>query len=497
VSADPTPSPAEPRRRTVTPADRAAVNPFAALTGLLQRPMASFYLLLSAGGLLLTVGLLMVLSASSIRSYAVTGSAFTFFNNQLTYAGLGLVAFWFALRLRVRFFRLAGYGVLAVSAILLFVLFVMPSVGTEVNGAVLWIDLGPISIQPSEPAKLGLALWGADVLVRKRVLLHEGKHLMVPLFPVAAVVLALVGKEDLGGMLSLLLILLALLWVTGVRLRVLGMLGGVAMAAVVALIVVAPHRIVRLTSFLDPFADKQDTGHQAVQGLYALSTGGWWGVGLGASRAKWAALPEAHNDFIFAVIGEELGVIGCLLVISLFCVLAFAGLRIARRVTDPFARLAAAACTVWLAGQAFINMGGVVGLLPITGVTLPLISAGGSSLVLTMFVLGMLASFARSEPEAAAALHARGRTKWAKLLRIPLPPRPVPPRAAKKGAPPRAAKKAAPPRAKEAAPPRAPEKSGRGNTDSRRSTAGREGAAPRPVATLPRQRPHSDTGRVS
>jgi cell division protein FtsW len=151
-------------------------------------------------------------------------------------------------------------------------------------------------------------------------------------------------------------------------------------------------------------------------------------VGLGASRQKWGALPEAHNDFIFAIIGEELGVIGCLLVIGLFCVLGYTGFRIARRATDPFVRIVSAACTVWLIGQAFINMGGVVGLVPITGITLPLISAGGSSLVLTMFVIGMLASFARMEPEAVAALHARGRTKWAKLLGIPLPPRPRPQR---------------------------------------------------------------------
>jgi cell division protein FtsW len=411
-------------RRTVTPADRAAVNPFAALSGLLDRPMASFYLLLSAGGLLLTIGLLMVLSASSIKSYAVTGSAFTVFNNQLTFAALGLVAFWVALRLPVRTFRILGYPLLLVSGGLLLLLTLAPSVGTEVNGATLWIDIGPLTVQPSEPAKLALALWGSDVLVRKRALISEWKHLLVPLFPLAGGILAMVAKEDLGGMLSLLLVLLSLLWVTGVRFRILGMMGAVAMTAVVALIVVAPHRMDRITSFTDPFADAQDTGHQAVQGLFALSTGGWWGVGLGASASKWGALPEAHNDFIFAIIGEELGAIGCLLVIGLFCILAYAGFRIARRVTDPFARLVAASCTVWLVGQAFINMGGVVGLVPITGVTLPLISAGGSSLVLTMFVIGMLASFARTEPEAVAALHARGRTKWSRVLGLPLPPKP-------------------------------------------------------------------------
>jgi cell division protein FtsW len=416
-------------RRPVTAEDRAAVNPFAALVGLLDRPMASFYLLMSASGLLLTIGLMMVLSASSISSYRDNHSAFTIFNNQLTFSVVGLVAFWFALRLRTRFLRLIAYPLLIVSGGLLLLLMVAPSYGRTVNGATLWIDVGPFVVQPSELAKLGLVFWGADVLVRKRALIGEWKHLLVPLFPVTGVVLALVGKEDLGGMLSLLLIFLTLLWVAGVGWRVLGSLVGLAFGAVLLLITTASHRMDRITSFTDPFADPQDTGFQAVQGLYALSTGGWWGLGLGASRAKWGSLPEAHNDFIFAVVGEELGVIGCLLVISLFCLLAYTGLRIARRVTDPFARLVAAACTVWLAGQAFINMGGVVGLVPITGVTLPLISAGGSSLVITLFVLGVLASFARAEPEAAQALHARGRSKWAKILGVPLPPRPRPARA--------------------------------------------------------------------
>jgi cell division protein FtsW len=158
-----------------------------------------------------------------------------------------------------------------------------------------------------------------------------------------------------------------------------------------------------------------------VHGLYGLGTGGWWGLGLGQSREKWGDLPEAHNDFIFAVIGEELGVLGCLVVVALFAVLAYSGVRIASRVDDPFRRLVASACTVWLAGQALVNMGGVVGLLPVTGVPLPLISAGGSSLVLTMFVIGMLASFARHEPEAVLALHARGRAWWVRWAGIPLP----------------------------------------------------------------------------
>jgi cell division protein FtsW len=234
--------------------------------------------------------------------------------------------------------------------------------------------------------------------------------------------LLLVGHNDLGSMLLLLIVLLTLLWVSGVRFRVFGGLLAVGIVGVVGLVFGKSYRMDRFTSFTDPFADAAGDGYQAVHGLLALGSGGWWGLGLGQGREKWGYLPEEHNDFIFAVIGEELGVIGCLVVILLFGVLTYAGLRIARRVEDPFRRLVAASCTLWLAGQALINMGAVANLVPITGVPLPLISAGGSSLVLTMFTIGMLASFARAEPEAAAALHARGRTWWSKMWGIPLPP---------------------------------------------------------------------------
>jgi len=164
----------------------------------------------------------------------------------------------------------------------------------------------------------------------------------------------------------------------------------------------------RLTAFLHPFDDPQGTGYQAVQGLYALSSGGWFGLGLGASREKWSGgLPNAHTDFVFAIIGEELGLLGTIAVLLLFATLTYAGVRIAKRTTDPFARLAATGVTAWLAAQSLINMGAVVGLLPITGIPLPLISFGGSALIPTLIAIGMLLSFARAEPGAAQALAAR------------------------------------------------------------------------------------------
>jgi cell division protein FtsW len=200
------------------------------------------------------------------------------------------------------------------------------------------------------------------------------------------------------------------------------------------LAVLEPYRLARLTSFRDPFNDAMGSGYQAVQGIYALSSGGWWGLGLGASREKWSYLPNAHTDFILAIIGEELGLIGTLMVVALFGVLAYAGIRIATRATDTFARLAASAVTAWLIVQAFVNMAAVVGLVPITGIPLPLISSGGSSLIPTLFGIGMLAAFARAEPAAAEVLALRrsrrqarrvggllGRWRFRRQLRVGVP----------------------------------------------------------------------------
>ncbi|GAA1692191.1 putative lipid II flippase FtsW [Fodinicola feengrottensis] len=408
--------------RTVSPEDRAAINPLAPLQGLLGRPMASYYLIVATTGLLLAIGLMMVLSASNVTASQSAGhNPYSIFVSQASYALLGVVVFVLVMRFPVRFFRMVSYPVLIVSAVGLFALVVAPGLvhGVARNGSYRWIDVGPVLWQPSESAKLGLALWGAEIMVRKRKLMTSFKHLAVPLFPVAAALLGLVGTHDLGTGLCLLLILMALLWVSGVRLRVFGLMLTAATAGVFGLIAVEPYRVARLTSFLNPFPAEALDGYQAVHGLQALATGGLFGVGLGSSRQAWGYLPEAYNDFIFAIIGEELGLIGCVVVIGLFGVLAYTGFRIARRTADPYTRLAAATCTVWLVGQAFINMGAVVGLLPITGIPLPLISYGGSSLVLTLFALGMLAGFARAEPEAAAMLHERGPTLGTRLFGMP------------------------------------------------------------------------------
>ncbi len=378
-------------------------------TAALHRPLASYYLVLASTGLLLALGLVMVLSASSVRSYATYHSSYTIALKQGIFIAVGLPAMWLSSRLPVRVWRLAATPLLLASFVLL-VLVLVPGVGRRVDGATRWIPLpGGFNLQPSELAKLGLALWGADLLVRKHKLLGEWKHLFVPLLPAVCALGTLVMLEpDMGTTIVIMSVALGLLWVVGTPSRYFGTLLAAVVGLAVVLAVADPYRLQRLTSFLHPFNDKLVTGYQAVQGLYALSSGGWLGLGLGASREKWSGgLPNAHTDYVFAIIGEELGLLGTLTVLLLFATLIYAGIRIAKRTTDPFSRLAATGITAWLAAQALVNIGAVVGLLPITGIPLPLISFGGSALVPTLVAIGLLLSVARREPGAPAALAAR------------------------------------------------------------------------------------------
>jgi cell division protein FtsW len=381
------------------------------VAGLLDRPLTSYYLVLGSSLLLLALGMVMVLSASSVRQYQNTGSAFTLFEKQALWVGIGLPLMWLAARLPPKTFRTVAYPLMLLSALALAVA-LTPGLGQSANGAQRWISFGgPFQLQPSEPAKLALVLWGADLLARKEKLrqLTDWRQLLIPLLPGAGVlVLFIMLGSDLGTTVVLLTIFLALLWVVGAPGRLFIGMAGVTSVLVAILIVVEPYRMARLTGFLDPSGNQLSTNYQGIQGLYAIASGGLLGTGLGEGRAKWNYLPHPETDFIFAIIGEELGLIGTLVVLGLFGVLAYAGLRIARRVKDPFMRLAAAGATAWLIGQAVINIGAVIGVLPITGIPLPLVSYGGSALIPTLFVLGMLLSFAKREPGARQALAARG-----------------------------------------------------------------------------------------
>jgi cell division protein FtsW len=408
------------RRRTgatgrSTPVRRFAPPPW------LDGPMTSFQLVVGAAGMLLAIGLVMVFSASAIEAALNDQPAWRPGVDQVVFALIGLGALLVAVRLPVGLVRRWAPIVLLVAAVLL-VAVLVPGIGMQLNGSRAWIDLGFTNFQPSELAKLVFALWGAHILAMRDRFLTV-RTLLVPLLPVFAVLsLLLILEPDFGGVVSLGLVLVGLLWAGGLPRRWFAGFFAAGVAAVALMVAVAPYRMERVTSFLDPFADPSDSGFQAIRGFYALATGGLWGVGLGNSAMKWNLLPEAESDYIFAIIGEELGFLGCLVVVTLYGVLAWAGFRIARRTADRFVQLACVAITVWLVGQAALNMGYVVGLLPVTGLTLPLVSAGGTSLVLTLFIVGLLIRFARSEPEAVEHLRRadRGRlSRW--LLPVPEP----------------------------------------------------------------------------
>ena len=377
---------------------------------LLDRPLTSYYLVLGITTLLLGLGLVMVQSTASVADLAAGLSPYSDFKKQLLGAAIGLPLMWVAARSSPRLFRAFAYPLLAVAVVGL-CLTLIRGVGVSENGAARWIDIGGQQIQPSEIAKLALAVWGADLLARKEKLgqLADWRHMLVPLMPGAAVLCLLVmSGDDLGTTFILLVIFLALLWVIGTPGRVFsGML--ILMTLAMALMIVStPTASSAWSASSTRRAVPPARNMQSIQGKYA--------IGAAASSA-WASAPAGRSgagcrnrprDFIFAIIGEELGLVGTLCVTFLYGGLAFAGLRIARRVPDVFCRLAATAITAWIVVQAVVNIGAVIGVLPITGVPLPLVSAGLSSLLVTLIALGMLMAFARLEPGAREALAARG-----------------------------------------------------------------------------------------
>jgi cell division protein FtsW len=385
---------------------------------LLDRPLTSYYLIIGITALLLGLGLVMVLSTSSVQDLAEGLPAYSDFKKQLLGALVGLPVMYLAARSSPRLFRALAYPLLGVS-ILGLLLTLIPSVGKSAYGASRWIAIGPLQLQPSEFAKLALVLWGADLLARKERLhqLEDWRHLLIPLLPGAGLLAMLVmAGDDLGTTFVLLVIFITLLWVIGAPGRIFGGMLALIALVMVLLAVTSSYRLKRLTGFVNPQGGPMGPNMQGIQGKYAVGSGGLFGVGLGASGEKWGYVPESTSDFIFAIIGEELGLVGTLCVCLLYGGLAFAGLRVARRVQDTFCRLAAAAITAWVVMQAVVNIGAVIGVLPITGVPLPLVSAGLSSLLVTMVALGMLMSFARREPGAREALAARGPALPLRLL---------------------------------------------------------------------------------
>jgi cell division protein FtsW len=436
-----------------------------ALPRFLDRPYASVQLLLLASAGLLGFGILMAISttiaASNQADGTGSGSIWGQMIKEAEFIAIGIPIFWFALRLSPRAYRVLAYPALIIGLVAL-VAVLVPGIGFGVYGARRWIDVGPLQLQPSEFAKVGVLLWGGDLLARKQQLgtLRRARHLFLPLVPGFACVAGLVMLEpDLGTTCCYMLILLGLLWMVGMPMRYFVFLIGLVGGAVTLLAVAEPYRLARLTSFTHPFKHAQGSGFHTVESIYALGSGGIWGVGLGEGTSKYW-VPNANSDYVFAIVGEELGLLGAVAVLALFALLAYTGMRVARRSADPFVRLVAGAATVWLCGQAVINIGYVTALLPVTGIPLPFISAGGTSLLASLFVVGMLVSFARHEAPAVSMARKDERlgrrSRLQRWLRIPVPrpyrpPKRRTPSPGRSPAPRPAATRPAPPTRKRAA----------------------------------------------
>jgi cell division protein FtsW len=347
--------------------------------------------------LLMMLGLLMSFSASIVDA-AQGGDAFRTFRRQALWAAISVPAFALASRFPRERLRVLAWPLMLISLVLLVAL-AIPGVGVTRGGSTRWLGAGGFVFQPSEVAKLALLLWIADVLERKRPhdgSLHTTSHLLIPAVPAFVLLGGLVMLQpDLGTTVLLALIVAAVLWVEGIRLRIFVGGIGVAAVAVTTLVLVAPYRVARIRGWIAAEEYAQSDGFQLVQSWVALGSGGLFGLGLGSSRGKWNFIPNPETDFVFAIIGEELGLVGSGGLVLLFLVLLLVGLHVAYGAAPGFDRTVAFAITAWIVGQAFVNVGTVIGLLPITGVTLPLVSAGGSSLLTTMVALGLLVNVAR------------------------------------------------------------------------------------------------------
>jgi cell division protein FtsW len=393
----PTGTSTRPRKAKVAPvAPVAPVEPPAEDSG--------WVLLTAIVAMLCTIGLMMVLSASSVEALRSYGGAWIFFQRQIVWVTIGSAVLAIAAMADYHRWRKAVLPVLGGSFVLL-LLVLVPGVGIAAGGSARWLGTESLRIQPSEFAKLGLLLFAADLLARRVDLVGDFRSVMRPLLVTTGLVAGLViVQPDMGTTLLMVFIVFVLMFVGGVRVAPMAGLGAAAALFSVFLAKVEPYRWERVSSFRDPFSDFQDTGYQVAQSLVALGTGHVGGVGLGASRAKWGFLPNAHTDFIFAIVGEELGLIGTFGVVGLFVAFAVLGIRTALRAPDRFGALLAAGVTAWVCGQAFVNMGAVTSILPVTGVPLPFVSFGGSSLVVTMAATGILLNVARQARRAPSAV---------------------------------------------------------------------------------------------
>ena len=350
-------------------------------------------LLLLVTVVLVVIGLGATMSASSTVSIAQEGEQLHFFKRQLLGVAVGLVALVVASRVPYRVYRKAA---LPLYALTLAVLVAVLMFGSTAGGARRWIVMGGINFQPSELAKFSVIAMLALLYERKTGNLTTWGHFLAPVgFVVGAVAILLMKQPDLGTAILVGASAMAVLWVSPAPANKVFLLGIGGLAVVAVLAVGAEYRLDRLVGFLDPWSNASTEGYQLIQGYYALGDGGIFGVGLGASRARWFYLPNAHTDFIFAIIGEETGLVGAMTVLGLFLVLAATGWVVASRAPDRFGTMLAAGITAWLSFQALINVGGVLGVMPITGIALPFVSFGSTALIMSMGALGILVNISQ------------------------------------------------------------------------------------------------------
>lgn len=384
----------------------------------LDTPLASLYLVLTTTGLLIGLGVLMVLSASSVYAEVNYGDPYYFAKRQVMFLVIGLGAAWLLTRVSPRLLRSLGWPALIITLILLMLTFT--PLGVTVNGNRNWVQFGSswTRLQPSEFAKLALLLWGADQLTRKEKLLDRPKELVPYLMFSGAVIGLVLLQKDVGTAMVLSLMVSLVLFLAGTPLRLLVAGASGAGLLIAGMTVFSPNRMSRIIGFLNPTSDSEGINAQPLRAMYALASGGWWGVGLGNSKQKWGMLVEAHSDYVFAVIGEEFGLVGTIVVIFLFAVLVATAFRIAARSGNPFCRHVSAGIGAWFLIQAALNMAVVLRLLPVVGVTLPFVSYGGSSLLATMAAVGLLVSCARQEPAARKVLARRRSASKARVTAV-------------------------------------------------------------------------------
>ena len=385
-----------PIERRPTSQALAKRNVRAATAPALGPPPMSFYVIATIVAVLTTLGLVMVLSASSVTSFHRGLSPWRYFSKQLMWAALGTIALVTTVRVPYQRWRTWVLPLLVICYGLMLLPFV-PGLGVPINGARAWVQIGPFGFQPSEFLKLAVLLYCADLLTKRDDRMHLVRETLWPCLAVLVVSGAfMLVQGDLGSALVLSAIVLAVVFIGGAPLIPLAGVAGALGATALAFVLSTQYRRERWTAFLDLASSREKGGWQVWQSLIGIADGGITGVGVGASRAKWGYLPLAHSDFIFAIIAEELGLVGVVAVLGAFVLLAFFGVQIALAAADRFGVLLAGGITAWLIVQTIVNVGGVTGMMPLTGLTLPFLSFGGSSLLTSMTAVGLLLNVARS-----------------------------------------------------------------------------------------------------